>query len=136
MGFEGAFRALILAVPNVAELVGRDVYLAQVPPGVKTGDIWAVWQVVGGSEDRTLDGRSGLFQTRVQLDHFATGQHMKAVNLDREIYDAFAVEGVAQDGVYFGLITSVGVHDDAPEKVGGEWHFRRRRDYLVSWKQL
>ncbi|WP_298491541.1 DUF3168 domain-containing protein [uncultured Maritimibacter sp.] len=131
--FEGAFRGLVLSAPAVSALIGEALFLVAVPEGETTGDRWAIWQTVGGSDDRTLDGRSGLFETRVQIDAYGKGTPMQAVAVDRAIYDFLADYRGAFGGVAFNYVEPYGKRDYRPETVGDVKIYRVSRDVLVKW---
>lgn len=125
---EEEFRAILLAHPAIADLVGDRVDWGLHPQGAPYPAI--ILNVVSGSDGQTMNGSNGLFQGRIQVDCDGFSyQSAKAV--------ARAVRALLHcyRGGGFRLVTWVSTRDG---REGGSNEVERlsrvSMDFTVAWR--
>lgn len=68
---EELLRALLLADPGVSASLGTRIWWGRNPQGVSTTPNYAILQVIGKDTDYHMQGPSGYFQSRVQIDLYS-----------------------------------------------------------------
>lgn len=128
---EEAVTALLLADARVRYLVGNRIHWGRLPQSASTG-AYAVLNLVSGLPDYVSSGRSGLEQSRLQVDGYAP-----SVALARDCTAAIvrvleAFRGTVA-GVQFQGARVAGARDFQPEGPSGKDALFRRSVDLLLW---
>lgn len=130
---EEAFRALILAQPGIAALIGTRVYPLVLPQGFERPAI--KFQIISTSRDYKQDGDDGVPTRRIQVDIYGdTYAQVKAVRDATLVLSGINHISVGSPPVYFhGIFFDderdfyESVLDDAGPKL-----FRKSYDWFVT----
>ncbi|RYC10072.1 tail completion protein gp17 [Ciceribacter ferrooxidans] len=128
---EEAITALLLADARVRYLVSDRLHWGRLPQSV-TGTPYVILTVIGGLPDYVASGRSGLKQSRLQIDGYAT-----TPTVARDCVDAVVRVLELSRGIFSGVRlqggTVAGERDSQPESPAGKAALYRRSTDFMLW---
>ncbi|MGG7518839.1 tail completion protein gp17 [Allorhizobium undicola] len=127
---EEAVTALLLADARLAALIGNRVHWGRVPQGAARP--YLILQLISGVPDYASAGRTGLEQSRLQLDAYAESVAVaKAISVAAS--DALEKARGTYDGVRLQGAFIDGRRDSQPDSTSGAAPVFRRSTDLIIW---
>ena len=127
---EEDFIQFLLADAPIAALVADRIHWRERPQGGRMPDI--ILNNLGGPADYTMNGPSGLKQTRVQIDCWSTASKAEALAMKRAVETAMSGTITTLTAVEIQGMFLDAFQDDV-EVIGeaGTKYFRERLDFLI-----
>lgn len=128
---EEAVTALLLADARVRSLMGSRIHWGRLPQSAGTG-AYAVLNLISGLPDYVSSGRSGLTQSRLQIDGYAPSV-MLARDCTAAVVSVLEAYRGTVSGVQIQGARVAGARDFQPDGPPGKDTLYRRSVDLILW---